>query len=489
MQPTDPRRHDSEMPTRADSDTVFDHWWAAVGWQTLRVCTLLLWVGISSYGWLRSIQPPAYTVGVLGATLGLTLAVELFGHRDHHWNGSLARGSAKSRLLAGGCLVGIVAGSLTLAGSLEQLEASQPALSRLTLAGAVLLCGSLLVMAGRQSLGLLGVASLAAVVSLASAPRAELVSAAVGTAGIYGPLTVAALTWIAPACLLVGCWRAAGTAQQLAALWQTAVGRWSTKPSTVEVGRLVGAVGCMVLLVGWQTGTMGSRVVIGLAAVPVGIVGLVSLCVVTRASSPDSQPSAAADRRCAKWGVPTVLVGGPLGVIAVLAVGYRLPVGTTLVAGCLCCLGLYLVRPFVSPGRDAKAPYSGLTTILDGSVLGVQLLGDILLSLVVVGGAVGLIEASGVGTRLIAGVVWLSGGQPLAVVLIVAGCCVALGALLPLVGGYTVGALVGVPLLRLLGPVPVLTAHAVVISSLTVGWLLVAQRGRITVIISNRAEM
>jgi len=497
MQPTDARRPgagiDSQPRNDTETDDAFEHRWATVGWWGLRVSALLLWVGVGSYAWFRSMQPVAYTIAVVGGTLGITLAAGLFGRTEQpSQRASRGRQSRTSRLVTGSLLVAVVGGTIAVARSAEQVGAGQPTPSTLTVAAAVLLCGSLLVVAARQSIPLAGLAVVAVTVFWTTAPGISLIETAVfGSHGIYGPLTQAAVTWIAPACLLVGCWRAAGTPQRLVELWTVRADGWSTDVRWRGVGRLIAGGGSAILLAGWQTGAVRSLSTVGLAAVPVGLVAVALLHGLTSESTAtvaDGWPPTA-DAQLVNWLLPVLLVGGPLGLMAVVGVGYRLPVGTTLVAGCLCCLGLYLVRPFVSPGRDAKAPYSGLTTILDGSVLGVQLLGDILLSLVVVGGAVGLIEASGVGTRLIAGVVWLSGGQPLAVVLIVAGCCVALGALLPLVGGYTVGALVGVPLLRLLGPVPVLTAHAVVISSLTVGWLLVAQRGRITVIISNRAEM
>ena len=507
MQSTDSRRPDSETASLHETDTAvddafegtdgrrvagrFEHRWATRSGRGLQAGALLLWIVVGNYIWFRSTQPAVYTVVVVGATLGLTLAVGLFGPGDQRdLNVLLGRQSTGSRLLTGGCLVGVVAGSLALVGSLDQLGASQPALSIVAVGGGVLLGGSLLVIAARQSRALAGFAAVAAAVSVASAPSRELASAAVfGSSGIYGPLTEAAVTWIAPACLLVGWWRAAGTEQQLSALWRASVDGWATKPPAG--GRLIGAVGCMLLLVGWQTGAVGSRTVVGLAAVPVGLVGVASLHAVTRdATVPESgsRPSTATDRRWTEWVASTVIVGGPLGVMAVIAVGYRLPVGATLVAGCLCCLGLSVARPLVSPAQESEGRTSGVGTVLAGSVVGLQLLTRVVVPVMVVGGAVGLIDASGVGTRLLAGVVWLSGGSPLAAVVVVASCCVALGALLPLVGGYAAGALVGVPLLRLLGSVPELTAHVLVILGVVTGWLVAEWLARTTDIMSTLTE-
>lgn len=481
MQSTDSRRPDSETASRRETEKAagdaFEHRWE-IGWRGLQASALVLWVVVGNYAWFRSIQPAVYTVGVVGATLGLTLAVGLFGPSDQRDSEVPAdRQSTGSRLLMIGCLVGVIAGSLALAVSLDQLGATQPALSMVSMGGAVLLGGSVLMMAARQSPALAGFAGVAAISSVASTPSSGLIAAAVfGSSGIYGPLTEAAATWIAPACLLVGWWRAAGTERQLAGLWRASVDGWPTNSSAG--GQLVGAVGCMILLVGWQTGAVGSRAVVGLATVPVGLVGLASLHAVTRdatASRPDSRPSTATDTRWVEWAASSVsvIVVGPLGVMTVMGVGYRLPVGPTLVAGCLCCLGLSVVRPFVV--QESEGRTSGVGTILDGSIIGVQLLRQVVVPVMVVGGAVSLIEASGVGTRLLAGVVWLSGGHPLGAVVVVAGCCVALGALLRLVGGYAAGALLGVPLVGLVGQLPELTAHVVVIVSVVTGWLVVTE--------------
>jgi len=473
------------MPAPKATDDAFEHRWAAIGWRGLRVSSLLVWIGIGSYAWFRSTQPELYTITVLGAVVGITLAAKLFGRTSGKTGGSYVREAPSSWLLVGGCLVGVFVGTTAVAGSAEQVGASQSALSTLTAVGAVLLCGALLVVACRQSTALAALAGVSIAVSWASTPTVALVETAVfGASGIYGPLTQAAVTWIGPVCLIFGCWRAAGTDQRFITLWNATANGWPTAKRDHRLGRLTAGVGASVLLAGWQTGAVGPRTIAGLAVLPVGILGIASVRAASRettGSIVDGQPSTA-DLHRGTWLAPTLMVGGPLGVVAVVGGGYRLPVGTAFVAGCLCCLGLSLVRPHVlALNNTSTVRPTGIGTVLDGSIIGCQLMSRVVVPLAVVGGSISLLEAAGLTTRLLTGVSWLSGGHPIAVVFVVAGCCVALGALFSVVGGYAVGALVGVPLLRLLGSVPELFAHVVVLSGVMIGWLFVDWRVRTTV--------
>lgn len=495
MESTDTHQPDDDIvgqrQTEPETDETLEHRWSTVGRQTLRVSAFLLWIGVGSYAWFRSMQPSTYMVGMGGATLGLTLAAVLFGGTTRGpWCETSTHQSTKRRLLVAGCLAGIVVGSVAVAHAGDQIGATQPTLSTLIVVGAALLYGSLLVVAARQSTALAGLASVGVVISLSSRDAVSLVEVGVFGAGIYGPLTLAAVTWIAPICLLVGCWRAAGTEQRLIALWNQRVERWTTTDSTA-VRQLTTGVGCAVVLAGWQTGTLGSWAVVWLAAVPIGLVGVASVRAVTRDSisnGPNKRPSTTAVT-ASEWAAPALLVGGPLSVMALFAGGYQLPVGTVLAAGCLCCLGACLVRPYVDRiDGQSTGLQAGVGTILNGSLIGVQLLSRVLVPLLVVGGTVGLLEAAGVGTWLVAGVVWLSGGHPLGALVVVASCCVALGALLEPIGGYAVGALLGVPLVQLLGPVAELTAHLVVILAVIVGWLLVDSQLQITDIITTQSK-
>lgn len=497
MQPTDARRPgagiDSQPRNDTETDDTFEHRWATVGWWGLRVSALLLWVGVGSYAWFRSMQPVAYTIAVVGGTLGITLVAGVFGRTEQpSQRASRGRQSRTSRLVTGSLLVAVVGGTIAVARSAEQVGAGQPTPSTLTVAAAVLLCGSLLVVAARQSIPLAGLAVVAVTVFWTTAPGISLIETAVfGSHGIYGPLTQAAVTWIAPACLLVGCWRAAGTPQRLVELWTVRADGWSTDVRWRGVGRLIAGGGSAILLAGWQTGAVRSLSTVGLAAVPVGLVAVALLHGLTSESTAtvaDGWPPTA-DAQLVNWLLPVLLVGGPLGLMAVVGVGYRLPVGTTLVAGCLCCLGLYIVRPVVDPAApDSAGLRAGLGTILDGSLSGVGLLARVVLPLAVVSGSVSLLEAAGGTIWLLGGVGLLAGGHPVALVGVVACCCVVLGALLPLVGGYAVGALLGVPLLQLLGSVPELTAHLTVLSGVVTGWLLVARRVRTTATMSSRLD-
>lgn len=477
----------AQTKSDAETDEAVEHRWVAAGYRLLGVSALLLWICVGSYAWFRSTQPELYTVTVVGATLGIALAAELFGRTGGNAGTSTDWQSKRSRLLVGGCLVGTVVGSIAVAGSVEQLGASQPTLSTLAVVGGLLLGGSLLAVAARQSLPLAGFAAVAIVVSWASAPGVPLVETVVfGDYGIYGPLTRGAVTWIAPTCLLVGWWRVADIEQQVDALWNATVEGWGTERHARKTKRLAAGVGCAIVLAGWQTGVVGSTAIVGLVAMPIGLLGVVSVWAATRDATPstaEGRPSTAdgrgpslVDTRLIAWRELAVLVGGPLGVITVVGIGYRLPVGTTLAAGCLCCLGGCVVRPFVARREHAQnGSTSGIGTVLDGSVVGCQLLSRVVVPVAVVGGSISLLAASGATTWLIVAVGWLSGGYPAAVVLVVAGGCVVLGALLPVVGGYAAGALLGVPLVRLLGHVGEVTAHLLVLSAVVAGWLLVTR--------------
>lgn len=468
MQSTD--AHSEPTTLTPETESAFSNRLSTVGWSGLRVSALLLWVGIGSYAWFRTLQPPTYAVSVIGAVLGLPLAASLFGHTTHGCQHTpVSRVSPNTRLLLGGCLVGVVAGSLTVVRSVDQIGASQPTLSTLTVVGAGLLCGALLVVAGRQSIALAGFAGVAVAVSWASAPDVAVVETVVfGSQGLYGPLTVAAVTWIAPGCLLVGCWRAAGTDRRLVTLWRATVDDWGLTTHTGRLGRLTATGGCVLLLAGWQTGSLESLAVVGLG-VPAGLLGVASLWAATQGALPT-----AADTQTSDWASPAVMVGGPLGVMGLVGVGYRLPVGTVLVVGCLCCLGLCVIRPFVSPtDRQSTVSEQGVGTVLNGSVLGAQLLARVVIPLAVAGGSLSLLSAAGVSTWLVATVVWLSGGHPVGVALVVGGCCVALGRVLGVLGGYVVGVILGVPLLLLFSSMPETTAHVLVSSAVLVGGLLV----------------
>lgn len=468
------------MQPQSETDTPTDdapeHWWATVGWRGLQMSALLLWIAVGSYAWLRTVQPALYTITTVGVSLGITLAAGLFGQTAESAVSTLHRQSKDSRLLVAGCLVALLVGSAAVAKSAQQLGVSQPTLPTFAVVGGLLLCGSLLAVAARQSTALAGFAGVAIVVSWASTPDISFVETVVfSDYGIYGPLMRAAVTWIAPACLLVGCWRAAGSEKQLRALWHTTVEEWGTEQRGRGLDRLVAAVGCAVLLIGWQIEAVGSTAIAGLAALSGGLLGAISLRVATHdttAATTDGRLSIA-DTPRANWTAPTLLIGVPVVVMTLLGIGYRLPVGTTLVAGWLCCVAGCLARPFVVSGDDTPEPKSGAETILDGCVVGCQLLSRVVVPLAVVGGSLSLLVAAGVTTSLVAGVGWLSGGHSVAVVLAVAVGCVLLGALLSVVGGYAGGALVGVPLLRLLASVPELAAHLVVLSSVVAGWLLV----------------
>jgi len=177
------------------------------------------------------------------------------------------------------------------------------------------------------------------------------------------------------------------------------------------------------------------------------------------------------------WFGPLVMAGGPLALMAVLLVGARLPLGTVLLAGCLLAIGLATAGPMVGlqgGGDETDGPRfrTGFGTVLDGSVVGIQLFARVAVILGVAGGIVSLLQAGGVSTWLLSSLVSVSGGQPVLAGAALVACCVLVGMALPMLAGYGVGALLIVPLFGILTGMAELTAHLLVCYAVVGGWLV-----------------
>lgn len=510
MQSTESQRRDQQR-------TEHGRQWAAVGRRVFKRTALLWWVAVGSYAVARPLLVPTYTVLMVGSVVCLTLIAVLLDSDQERsagrnsWQSWLGRVSvgvsmgridvsqvAVGRVSVGGLVLAMLAGTVGIVLSVDHLTASQPQLTTGGLLAGVLLSVGLVGAVARRSGVVAGMATVGIGISWASAPELPVFEVLVFD-GIYGPLTQATVVWIAPACLLVGLWQAAGLSAWFDTIWPTRVG---TRVDHQTVRQLAVGAGAAAILIGWQT--TGNRVVttLGLSAA-ISIVGLASLRVVSR-------PTSQASPDPVDWLGPLALTGGPLGVMAILGLGYRLPFGIVVVAGCLCCLGCCLVGSLVdrvassrtttnrvisnqatsnhvTSNRVSTAVRVDTETVFDGGLAGVRLLGRIVVLVAVVSGAVAVIEAAGLLIPLLTAVVWLSGGHWLAVLLVVAGCCVALGTSMPMIAGYTAGALIGVPVIQLLTPMTELSAHLLVVSAVGLGYLL-AESQWTTEIISSWAE-
>ena len=461
MQSTNSHRVETEVGVR----------YASVARWTLGAAALSLWVAVGSYAWLRSTLAPRYTVGLVGAAVGLALLASLLAESPDDNSAIATAGGEESRLdrlVVAGCLLAVGVGTLGVWGSVDQVAASQPQPSTAGVAaGGLLVCG-LVVLIGRRAPVAAGLAIVAVGGSAATAPTVAIIETMVFD-GLYGPLTQAAATWVAPGCLLAGLWRTTGTDRRLAAMagWVDPTSSGDGWPFDQQLA----AVGCIAVLVWWQTGSTGPLAAAGVAVTLVGV-GLGSAEVWTSDSRPADRKTLVDRLSRTDWRGPLLVAGGPLAVLAVLGVGFRLPVGTVLVAACLCCLGCCLVRPTVVGEPRETAVRSGIRTALDGSIVGVWLLGRVVVPLAVAGGVVAVLDATGISLRVLSSVVWLSGGSWLAAVVVVGGGCLVAGRLLPVLAAYALAALVGVPILQLLAPLFPLIAHVVVVFGVVGGWLL-----------------
>jgi hypothetical protein len=298
--------------------------------------------------------------------------------------------------------------------------------------------------------------------------------------GLYGPLTQAAASWIAPACLLAGLWRASRTIDRLRTLGPTVRGstRWLTGRRLVRGLRLLTppSMGFVALLVAWVSVEASYLQVISAAAIPAALCWGALLVGGRLAASPIRIEGPTRPVGWRAWGSPLLMIGGPLAVMGVLLVGVRLPVGMVLVGGCLCLIGLCLVGPRLGIASAADEPEQGrlrggVGTALNGSVVGVRLFARVAVLLAAVGGVTALLRAD-VSTGLLSAVLGLSSGNTLLVLVVGGVACVALGLTLPVLAGYATAALLVVPLLRTLTPVAELTTHLFVWYAVVGGWLL-----------------
>ena len=467
MQSTEPGRPE---PTGTDHAS----YQPAVGRRLLRLGVILWWVGVGSYAVARPLLVPTYTLLMVGTVVGLSLlALLVDSTADRSTPATAARKPWGGWVGVAGPLIAVVGGTVGLAGLVDPSVAGQPSLSTGGLVAGTLLAGGLIASAARISRPVAGLAACS--IGLAWLAASEPVVETLVFDGFYGPLTAAAVVWLAPLCLLVGLWQAAGLGRWLADRVVDSGRPWPTETgSRPAVSRIAVGTVSAVVLIGWQTA--GSIGTVGLATVPLGLVGAVALW--------GRPTSALFGRRTAdEWLGPLAIGGGPIAVMALLGVGYRLPFGMVVAAGCLCCLGCCLAGSLVDrrldhrPDRTSSTVRVGPEVVLDGGLRGVRLAARLVTLVAVVGGGVAVAEAAGVLTWLLSAVVWLSGGHWLAILLVVVGCCVALGAVLPTVAAYAVGALGLVPMIRLLTPVAELSAHLLVVYAVVAGSLLaVSQR-------------
>lgn len=465
------------------------------GRRGVRLTAALLWIAVGGYTWLWPVVALPYTVGLVGWSVGLALSAALLGDRSDAYSGGFLPQSRRhtwlDRVLLVGCVFGIVGGTIGVSITTEQLTASQLTAGQLLLSPVVagtLVGVSLLVLAGR----LYGpvVAGLAVVtiggVGLTT-PRGgpALVETMVfSSGGIYGPLTRVAAIWIAPACLLVGLWRATGTVDQLRDLFpkfELSKTGWLTATNRLKRGSrqlTLSSMGFVAVLIAWQSVGAGYLVIVGATAVPAAVLwvgGGVAVDFTGRRPNNVGQT-----RSWQAWCGLLLMAGGPIALMTVLLVSYRQPIGTVLVAGCLLLVGLCTVGPLVEriTGVDREQRLkedhqsglrTGARTVLDGSVAGVTHLAQIVVLLATVGGVVSVLQVGGVSTWLASTALWVTGSRTVLVFAALASVCVALGMVLPMLGGYAVGALLVVPLFQTLTSVPELLAHLVVWYAVVVG--------------------
>ncbi|ATW88584.1 hypothetical protein halTADL_1830 [Halohasta litchfieldiae] len=477
MQSTKPHRRNGE----AVDGTVGRLVVACGRW--IRLPVLLVWVGVLSYNRYHSVTVIPYTVGLVGAAVGLTLVAALL-ETDSDGSGSrlipaTGQRSTADRLLLVGCLFGLTAGTAGVVSAAGGIPASQPQFADSALLAGALVVGSLFVLVGRWFGPVVaGFAVVGIGVGWLTAPAGlPLIETMVyDSRGIYGSLTQAAASWIAPACLLTGLWRTSGTVDRLRTLVPTiAVDAPSTEwPERLSRGlwQLTPPVGVATLLIAWLAPAVSYLQVVAVAAVPAAVCWLGVIVAGRLAGTPiEFTRGDSVDWRA--WSGPLLLAGGPLVVMAALLVVARLPLGTVLLAGNLLAIGLCVLGPLGGFGTGDGASgrlRTGIGTVLDGSAVGLGLFARVAVLLAVVGGITVVIQTA-LSTWLVSSLLWLSGRTLLAVV-VLGGCCVGLGVTLPVVAGYATGAVVVVPLFVTLTTVSELTAHLVVWYAVVGGWLV-----------------
>ncbi|MEA1930912.1 MAG: TRAP transporter large permease subunit [Euryarchaeota archaeon] len=459
--------------------------------QWLHLPVVLLWIGVGLYSRFQSVRVVPYTVGLVGTAVCLRLAIALVDDGEPPDSRLDPAGpppsgrSAIDRLLLTGCLLGMAIGTGGMVSAAGEITASQPGFATSALVAAVLVIGALFALVGRWfgpvaaglAVGGIGIGWLTTPTSVS-----VIETMAYDNHGLYGPLTRAAASWIAPACLLAGLWRASRTADRLGTLAPTVRGSgWFTGRRLARGLRLLTppSMGFVALLVAWVSVEASYLQVIGAAAIPAVLCWVALLVGSHLAASPIriEGPTRPVDWRA--WSGPLFLIGGPLAVMAVLLVGLQLPVGVVLVAGGLCLIGLCLVGPWLGIAETAETPdksgqerlRGGVGTVLDGAAIGVGLFARVAVLLAAVGGVTALLRVD-VSTGLLSAVLGLSGGNTLLVVVVGGIACVVLGTTLPVLAGYATAAVLVVPLLRTLTPIAELTAHLFVWYAVVGGWLL-----------------
>jgi len=256
---------------------------AAAARRWLRLLVAVLWIGVGVYSLFQPVKVVPYTVGLVGTAISLTLALALLDGDSHEersrWTGGsenrlwVDQQSTVDRLLAAGCLIGMAVGTRGVVSAAGGITASQPQFALSAILVAVLVLGALVALVGRwfgpvaAGLAVLGIGG----GWLVAPPSVSLVETMVyDSRGLYGPLTRAAASWIAPACLLAGLWRASRTVDRLRALGPTVRGDlgWLT-------GRRLGrglwlltppSMGFVALLTAWLSVEASYGRVIGVAA-------------------------------------------------------------------------------------------------------------------------------------------------------------------------------------------------------------------------------
>ena len=498
MQPTE-SHPDGQSTDRAAGRLVevARRWLRFVG----HVLVALLWLGVGLYSQFQPVKIVPYTVGLVGTAISLTLAMALLdGHDGSESRSRSVRGvsgnrsesrsrsraesrSTVDRLLLAGCLAAMVVGTRGVLSAAGGITASQPQFALSAILVGVLVLGALFALVGRwfgpvaAGLAVVGIG----VGWLAAPPTVSLVETMVyDSRGLYGPLARGAASWIAPACLLAGLWRASRTVDRLRTLGPTVTG---------SVGRVTGrrlgrglwlltppSMGFVALLVAWLSADASYSRVIVVAAVPAALLWVALIVGGRLGGLPFRiEPPAAVDWRA--WAGPLLAVGGPLAVMAVLLGGFGWPIGTVLAAGVASLVGLCVVGPWLgitdtAEGEDRERLRGGVGTVVDGSMVGIRLFARAAVLLAVVGGITALLGVAGLSTELVAAVVGLTGGSSLLVVLVVGLVCGVLGLTVPTLAGYATAAVVVVPLVRTLTPVAELTAHLLVWYAVVGGWLL-----------------
>lgn len=455
----------------------------------LRLSAATVWLGVGGYSQYRPVTVVPYTVGLVGAAVSLTLVATLLEDGTGSENGGIpptGRRSNIDRLVGVGCLIGIAAGTAGVVSAAGGIPAAQPQFADSALIAGGLVVGALLILvgwwfgpvAGGLAVGAVGVGWLTAPTDL------SLIETMVyDSRGIYGPLTRAAASWIAPACLLAGLWQATGTVDRLRRLVPTitadATTAWlSGRRLSTRLWQLTPSVGVVSLLMVWQLPEVDVLRVVVAAAIPAASCWL-GLIVAGRFAW---TPIEFEGSESVNWRGPLLVAGGPLAVMALLVVVARLPFETLLLVGSLVALGGCVLGPAVGVGRVDRTSgrptddrtsgrlRTGVGAVLDGSVVGLGLFARLAVLLAVVGGVTVVVQTT-LSTQLLSVLLWLPSWSLLAV-LVVVGCCLVGGLTLPVVAGYAAGAVVGVPLLVTLTSESELTAQLVVWSAVVGGWLV-----------------